>query len=397
MASYLQRSPRGRWPLYPAIYYILRNASFSPPKPLRQLAEISQFNLFVTTNFDLFLEQALDAVRFGGAHGTATSSYAPNDVEDLECAIRELRRPTVFHLLGRFCSSPGKDVKCSSPGKYVICDEDLLKFVHRLLQESDDQRPKRLFDELRDNHLLILGQNFSDWLARFFLYSAKWSRSSETPASLAILADKRTSHDANLVLFLQQFSSRIQVFQGGGAVEFVEELWQRWRKRYPAPVASPENFVCPPPREMPAGAVFISYAIEDLPAVTRLKAGLDAAGLPVWFDMDQLGAGDHVERTIRRNINDCSCFVALISKNTEKRKAGYFWREWNRALDRDASISPSTRFLIPVLIDETEKPSEVPDRFREVFYTKLPDGDVTPEFVKSIRDIVAQALNNPES
>ena len=41
---------------------------------------------------------------------------------------------------------------------------------------------------------------------------------------------------------------------------------------------------------MPAGAIFISYAREDLAAVQELKARLDAAGLNVWFDFDQLGA-----------------------------------------------------------------------------------------------------------
>ena len=199
----------------------------------------------------------------------------------------ELHQPTVFHLLGQMSGSPYS---------YVICDEDLLEFVHQLLQKSDKVRPVQLFDELRGSYLLILGQNFSDWLARFFLYLAKWSQVSQDRNFLEILADSRTSHDANLVLFLQHFSKKTRVFQGGGAVEFVEELWQRWRERYPAPVASPENLhqYLPPPREMPAGAVFISYAKEDLAAVKRLKAGLDAEGLTVWFDMEQLGAGDNV-------------------------------------------------------------------------------------------------------
>jgi len=36
---------------------ILRETTFAPPKALRQLAEISDFDLFVTTTFDSLLEK----------------------------------------------------------------------------------------------------------------------------------------------------------------------------------------------------------------------------------------------------------------------------------------------------------------------------------------------------
>ena len=49
---------------------ILREATFAPPPALRQLAEITDFDLFVTTTFDSLLEQAINAERFGGAQST---------------------------------------------------------------------------------------------------------------------------------------------------------------------------------------------------------------------------------------------------------------------------------------------------------------------------------------
>ena len=49
---------------------ILREATFAPPLALRQLAQITDFNLFVTTTFDGYLEQAINAERFGGAQST---------------------------------------------------------------------------------------------------------------------------------------------------------------------------------------------------------------------------------------------------------------------------------------------------------------------------------------
>jgi hypothetical protein len=74
-----------RQDLYPTIRKIVLHGSFSPPKPLLQLAEISHFTLFVTTTFDSLLEQAINQVRFGGRDETATIAYAPNNVKDLEC------------------------------------------------------------------------------------------------------------------------------------------------------------------------------------------------------------------------------------------------------------------------------------------------------------------------
>ena len=62
---------------------ILRDANFAPPLALRQLAQITDFDLFVTTTFDPLLEQAINAERFDGAQSTEVIAYAPNRVADL--------------------------------------------------------------------------------------------------------------------------------------------------------------------------------------------------------------------------------------------------------------------------------------------------------------------------
>ena len=255
VSHFLRRNGR-RERLYPTIRDIVLHGSFSPPKPLLQLAEICHLTLFVTTTFDSLLEMAINQVRFGGRVETATIAYTPTNAKDLECPKESLHRPTVYHLLGKLSASP----------TYAISDEDVLEFVCAL--QSESHRPKNLFDALENHHLLILGENFPDWLARFFLRTAKRHRLSDPRDVLEILADTKMHRDPGLVLFLQHFSSRTRIFQGGGAEEFVEELWRRWQERNPVPVP-PE---VPPSSEMPAGAVFISYARQDLAAVQKLKA-----------------------------------------------------------------------------------------------------------------------------
>jgi hypothetical protein len=49
-------------------------------------------------------------------------------------------------------------------------------------------------------------------------------------------------------------------------------------------------------------------------------------------------------------------------------------------------------FLVPVVIDGiNEADARVPDRFREVQWTRLPDGETPPEFVQRIRRLLVRA------
>ncbi|MGH6855375.1 MAG: toll/interleukin-1 receptor domain-containing protein, partial [Aestuariivirga sp.] len=269
----------------------------------------------------------------------------------------------IYYLFGRASTVPD----------YVICDEDMLEFLQSLQQEKF--RPSLLFDAFRDNHLLLIGLHLADWLARFFLRAAKPNRLSDPRDVLEIVADRDMNRDHDLVLFLQHFSSRTQIYSGESGA-FVDELWRRWRARNPDAVQNPAKPRIPPAEVMPDGAIFISYAREDLEAVRELKSGLDAEGLAVWFDMDRLSAGDAWDLKIRRNIQSCSLFIAVISVNTENREEGYFRREWHHAVERSWNMADDRPFIVPVIIDETTHPSRIPDRFKDAHMVGVPGGRV---------------------
>jgi len=338
---------------YTRLRSVLRDANFAAPRALHQLAQITDFDLFVTTTFDPYLEQAIDAERFGGAQSTEVVSYAPNRVADLPAEREQLQRPVVYHLLGRVSASP----------TYVISDEDVLEFVCAL--QSEHLTPEKLFHELEYNHLLLIGCNFSNWLVRLFLRMAKRRRLSDPRDVGEVLADDHSSRDERLVAFLQQVSLRTRIY--GGAEEFVDELHRRWTaRRKPAEVialgAAPQRFL-PPEREMPEHAVFISYAREDLPAVQKLKAALDAAG---------------------------AYFIPIVSATTQRRLEGYFRREWSYAIDRARNIAEGAMFILPVCIDDTvEADAHVPDRFRALHFARLPDGEPTAAFVTRLKDLLS--------
>lgn len=365
---------------YTRMRSILRETSFAPPRALRQLAEIADFDLFVTTTFDSLLEAAVNEVRFGGAQSAEVIGYTPNRVADLPAEREHLQRPVVYHLLGR----------CSASPTYVISDEDMLEFVCAL--QSEHLTPEKLFFELEHSHLLIIGSNFSNWLARLFLRMAKRRRLSDPRDVGEVLADDHTGSDERLMAFLQQVSVRTRVY--AGAEQFVDELHRRWTaRRRPAEVialAAAPRRVLPPEREMPENAVFISYAREDLAAVQRLKGALDAAGITTWFDMERLEGGDDYDRKIRRNIERCAFFVPVVSAATERRLEAYFRREWSYALDRTRNMADDALFILPACIDATDpRAARVPDKFKAVHITQMPGGEPPPAFVERLKALLA--------
>ncbi|MGH8214564.1 MAG: toll/interleukin-1 receptor domain-containing protein [Rhodanobacteraceae bacterium] len=377
MCSYLGQHGR-REEAYTRLRSIMRELHFEPPRPLRQLAQITDFDLFVTTTFDPLLENAVNLERYGGQPGAEVIAYTPNRVADLPAERADLSRTVVYHLLGRLSASP----------TYVLSDEDMLEFICAL--QSEHLTPEKLFHELEHNHLLLIGSDFSNWLARLFLRMAKRKRLSDPRDFTEVFADDHTLQDSRLVAFLQQVSVRTRVY--GGAEAFVAELHRRWSARQPqaptrGPDSSPQRFL-PPAREMPENAIFISYAREDLPAVQRLKAGLDAAGLTTWFDLDRLEGGDDYDRKIRANIARCSFFVPVISASTQQRHEAYFRREWSYAVDRMRNMAEGAVFTLPVCIDDTpEAAALVPESFRAVHMLRLAGGEPTPEFVRRLQEL----------
>ena len=128
-------------------------------------------------------------------------------------------------------------------------------------------------------------------------------------------------------------------------------------------------------------AIFLSYASQDAEAARRICDALRGAGLEVWFDQSELRGGDAWDASIRKQIKDCALFVPIISANTQVREEGYFRREWNLAAQRTLDMAEGKAFLLPVVIDTTlDANALVPEKFREVQWTHLPEGTPVTAF-----------------
>jgi TolB-like protein/tetratricopeptide (TPR) repeat protein len=148
----------------------------------------------------------------------------------------------------------------------------------------------------------------------------------------------------------------------------------------------------------PGRAVFLSYASQDAPAAERICSALRSAGVEVWFDQSELRGGDAWDASIRRQIKSCALFVPMISANTQSRPEGYFRREWNLAVARTLDMAEGRAFLLPVVIDGTsDSQALVPEKFREVQWTRLPQGANTDAFVEHVRRLLSGELSREPS
>jgi TolB-like protein/tetratricopeptide (TPR) repeat protein len=139
-------------------------------------------------------------------------------------------------------------------------------------------------------------------------------------------------------------------------------------------------------------AVFLSYASQDAEAAQRICEALRAAGVEVWFDQSELRGGEAWDRQIRKQIHDCALFIPVISANAHARDEGYFRLEWKLAVDRSHLMAPDKTFLLPVAIDNTPQADErIPDRFRELQWSRAPDGRVPPAFIERMLGLLSAA------
>ncbi len=364
--------------LYARLLHLLREEPPQPAPPLLELAAMLPLQLFVSLTFDGQLAAALTAVRPG--QGVTSIAYAPNAVRDLPVPYESLREPTVFHLLGRAASTP----------EYAICDDDLLEFLHAL--QDGPRRPARLFDALRSNHILLLGCGFGDWLARFFLRTARGLELSQRRKRWDILADSRSGQDPALTVFLSSFSSDTRQVDLAPAA-FVHELARRWRAAHPQVEGEPlggagtaANGATPH-----EGAVFVSYASDDLDAASRLVEALRAARLDVWFDKGDLRPADDWERAIQRGIERCSLFLPVVSRQTlaAENRRRFFWREWNAADQIAGGLAPEEQFIIPIVIDDSRlDDTGLPRSFQRKQGVAAPQGMMPPGLPSHLQAIV---------
>jgi TIR domain/SIR2-like domain len=339
------------------------------PKALVQLAKIPAFRLYVTTTFDVLVERAVDDERFEGQRQTLSFAYAPNDKQDLPPEFDRLRRPAVFHLMGRLSGTPHS---------YAVTREDALEFMHSLDSRAEDS-PGFLFDRLRRSDLLIIGSRRAEWLARLFREGATGGRNFDAEAG----TDGRSSP----VLFVPRAGFEPEVLGSVDPIDFVDELYHRWSELQPLeePEPPPSLLALSSSPGMPIGTVLLSSVEADRALAESIRDALDRAGIDVVLDVDDLGIADKWEMKLRSLVGECAVFVPLVSRGALGARRRFFRPEWVEAILEAGKAVPSGRFVLPVVLDDTPPGAlAVPEAFGELPWERLQGGEPSPELVRTI-------------
>lgn len=114
--------------------------------------------------------------------------------------------------------------------------------------------------------------------------------------------------------------------------------------------------------------VFISYAREDSEKALHYYDLLSREGVSPWIDVKHLLPGQSWEPEISRALGEANVVVLLLSPRSVN-KRGFVQREANEAIDRLRYKQPTDIYVIPLLLEPCEVPTQIAQRLQYVDLT----------------------------
>lgn len=365
--------------LHDAMETVCKEVAADPPAALRQLAEITDFRLYVQTMPDDLLARCLR--RRGGLSEVVHAPKLPtSEWHDLPADWD--RRPDVANLLYVFGKSRPAPV-------YAIHEEDVLEYSHNLISRGS-QVPVNFLGRLQERSLLMLGCHFPDWLGRFFLRATNQSRLSEKSNREWIVEGPGQIN--GLAQFLSNYGKGTEILIEAHPSDFVAELHRRWSAARPeagTPAVAPD-----------AGQralFFISYSRgADLANAIALFDALRAIGVEereIWLDRQEIEPGENFKQQIMDGIQGCRYFLPLLSAATNGREEAFVFREWITANDRAQGMNRA--FIVPLVVDDDFNPpryNAIPVRaWGQIDFGHAPRGVPNETLQRRLRDLLREA------
>lgn len=273
--------------------------------------------------------------------------------------------PAVFHLYGH----------PSQRESLVLTESDLIEFLVRVVQ-----RDPPLPDEIRghmgdpDTSFLFVGFGFQYWYVRVLLHVLNVYGHKDRSVALEDPAFFANPEHAQTVGFF-----------GDRAIEFKQFAWPDFAERLKQMYAA-QGGDKPAPESAPAAdapRVFLCYASEDTEAVAQLAERLEASGLGVWRDKQNLRGGDDWHRVLVHIIEKQVNYVIVAqSKAMDRRGEGYFYKEIAMARERQLRMRQGRIFVVPLQIESCQGLDELKD----LHQMSLATDDDYAKLVQLIRD-----------
>lgn len=306
------------------VYYqvnkVFANKRFAPSQRLIRLLSIRQFPFVITTSFTPVVEQAMQTI-WKDELRVMRFNNNPSENNDIKNGT-DLRKPTIYYMFGKVGEGAHK---------YVLLDTDMLDFVSSWLSNDSKVRPKNLCSELKDKYLLMLGNNYSDWLFRFVWYSMRKSNLGHGMLAYDTL-------DESLINFLERAETFTKQNPSDVIDQIITRLEKKLREHEDTKFSEPEENM----------DIFISYSRSDSEIADKLYEILTAQGKRVWYDKNNLTEGGNFMDEIRKAIRTAKYFVPILSNHIseEKDESHVYRNEWDLAIE--VAISMGRTYIIPL-------------------------------------------------
>lgn len=312
--------------IYLLIYQMLSNIKQikeiddKPSQLLIDLLGTKKFPFVITTSFTPIVENVMEDL-FGkvnvlnfNSNPQESSQEKGGDIKGLN----DLKQPTVYYMFGKFCNMADR---------FVVTDSDMMKFCSKWIK--GEGVPKNLTEALKKKYLLILGNNYSDWLFRFVWYGL---RSTTNEMKSDIVVNDRAEDS------FKEFLERLETFFQEDPSKVIKSIKDDMEARSIASTL----------RTTYETDVFISYSRSDKTIAEKLKKKLESVDLKVWFDDGSIKKAEDWEPAIESGIKNTRLFLPLLTKNVEQESIipHEYRTEWNIASTLASKMGGRT-FIVP--------------------------------------------------
>lgn len=373
---YDQRFPRDhRDSIYALLNGICSENKFSPSQLLKRILNIKYFPFVITTSFFPIVENTMKEIY--GESNVRTLIFSNNPSTTPKAGMgdisieKDIKEPTVYYMFGKHSNAMNR---------FVVTDMDMLNFCKSWL--TQELRPPILSNVLKNKYLLMLGNNYQDWLFRFIWYSMNQSGMTNSYIDVHGMV---VNEDADESLI--QFLNCLQTFTQKNPCYVVDRIEKELSKREEIEIIEKKKFDMP---QMNTD-IFISYSRREKIIADNLYNTLTAAGFNVWYDKYSLCVGQYWMDDIKNAIETTKLFIPILSNSivNEVKDHHPYRQEWKIAIER--AYGYGRAFVCP-LVEEgfnymSAKAEKMKDIHSHIYSNNSP---VFEQFVNEISNL----LNN---
>jgi len=245
--------------------------------------------------------------------------------------------PLVYHLFGHY----------SDRTSLVLTEVDLIRFLVAIIKGAPPV-PDQIRGILNDPEVscLFIGFGFHQWYLRVLLEVMNLYKSS-----------RGIAFEDNVFFERPDRAEVVGFFSGTRRIDFRPLQWEAFAKELRAAYEATVEKKAVAGAAQTAGSspapdapiAFVSYASQDRDKIEALAEQLEARGVNIWQDKQDLRAGQKWARALENVIQSQVHYVIVVQTPTMiGRDEGIFYKEIDIARSRQSEMRDDITFLIPV-------------------------------------------------